>query len=299
MLSIVAAVAPALPGCAFKHFAPIPYRPALYEATHPDLPGRVVLFGSVHAGIARFYPLPDAVQAAYRAADRLAIEMDVAAHLPELREAVAPLSVYAPGESLEAVVSPQVVCALRTHQGYDEQEWRRTRRMRPWALALALVSADDAALAASGTQGIEAFMLAAARRDGKPVTELETAAEQAHAFGGGSPVEQEAMLALRLRQIRAFDRTFADIVDAWRVGDTERLAALKRHAYPPDGVLGSAHRRVFDERDARMAQRLAALAAQPGTTMAVLGAFHLVGEASVPARLRAAGFDLRRTDYAY
>lgn len=291
------ATALALPGCAFKHFAPIPYRPALYEAIHPQLPGKLVLFGSVHAGIPRFYPLPDAVEAAYRRADRLAIELDVASHIAELRQAIAPMSVYAPGHSLETAVSRQLVSELRAHLKYDAHEWRRTMLMKPWAIALSMVSVDDAGLAASSAQGIEAFMLESARRDRKPILELETATEQAHAFAGGSDNEQEAMLALRLRQLKAFDRTFSHIVDAWRVGDVDRLGALKVHAYPVDGVLGEGHRRVFTERDTRMARRLATIAEQPGTVLVVVGAFHLAGDQSVVTRLRDAGFDVQRIGY--
>ena len=293
----VAAATVALPGCAYKSFTPIPYRPALYEANHADLPGRILLFGSVHAGIPRFYPLPDAIEAAYRSADRVAIELDVASHMPALRAAVAPLAAWAPGESLETVVSPKLLRELRRHFRYDHLEWSKTRYTKPWALALSMVSVDDAGLAATGTHGIESYMLKMAREDGKAVVELETAAEQAWAFAGGSPEEQEAVLAFRLEQLKGYDRTFSQIVQAWRLGDVDRLARLRLHAYPTAGVLGSAHRRVFTERDERMAQRLAGEARLPGTVMAVVGAFHLVGEGNMLDHLREAGFEIKRIGY--
>lgn len=284
-------------GCAYKQLAPIiGYSPPLFEATHPDRPATVRLFGSVHAGLPRFYPLPDSIERAYAASTRVAIELDAAKHHSALRRAVAPMSLYEPGQSLETAISPKLLAELRDYYRYDLHEWRQVRMMKPWAIALSMVSADDANLAATGSEGIESHVLARAGRDGKPVHELETAAEQAFAFAGGTLSEQEAVLALRLEQVRSFDKTFSRIIDAWRVGDERQLAALKLHAYPLQGPVAGNHRRIFSDRDQRMVERLDRLAAEPGDLFVVVGAFHLAGDDSMIHRMRAMGWKVRRVN---
>lgn len=281
-------------GCAYKHVSGVPYLPPLFTALHPDRPAVVRLFGSLHTGLARFYPLPDAVEAAYAASTRVAVELDARRHHAALRTAVAPMSTWPQGETLETGLAPELVNRLRDHYRHDPQEWQTVRHMKPWAVALSMVSADDATLAASGGEGIETHVMARARRDGRPVLELETAAEQAFAFAGGSLAEQEAVLALRMEQLRRHDNTFTRIVDAWRVGDERRLAELKLHAYPDTGVLAGNHRRIFTDRDRRMAERLDTLAQEPGDIFAMVGAFHLAGPDSMIERLTDLGWKVRR-----
>ncbi len=274
-------VAIALPaiaaGCAWTRIPGMRYAPPLFELSREGAPGRVVLLGTVHAGLPRFFPLPDRVERAFAGARRLLVEIDPDAQAEAIRAHGAALGVLPPGESLDTVLRPETLRALR--DAYHDRPWalHAMRRLRPWALALQLPDLDDERMGADPREGLERHLIDRARARGLPLVELERADVQVRAFAGGPPEEQDAVLALRLAHRAAHARTYTRIVDAWRLGDLEALAELKDFAFPPQGPLADLRRRLFAERDEGLADGLRAALEVPGPAMALVGALHLAG----------------------
>ena len=247
-------------------------------------------------GVPRFYPLPDEVERAFAGAGLIAIEIDARARWAALQAAFAAHTRLPEGRTLEQVAPPGLAARARKAFSADDAEWRGLRRLQPWALSIRLISTDDRSIEASTTWGHEAHFLARAAQRRLPVLELESVDEQVALFTGGSLDEQLAELALRLARLDDWDRTLHRLLDAWRTGDTAALQALKDDAYGrrDDPVLGSLRQRLFGERDARLAARLAAAASPAAPLFAVLGAFHLVGDGNVGQQLEQHGFRLSR-----
>jgi uncharacterized protein YbaP (TraB family) len=253
------------------------YSPPMLALERAGAPGRIALLGTVHAGLPRFYPLPDEVERAFGAARRLLVEVDVDAQAAAIRAVGIELALLPDGATLEATLRPRTLRALR--DAYRDRPWalQSMRRLQPWALALQLPDLDDERMGVDPRDGLERHLVARARARGLPVLELERADAQVRAFAGGSLDEQDAALALRLEHRAAHARTFRRIVDAWRTGDLEALAALKDFAFPPAGPLAGLRRRLFAERDEGLADALSAALGTPEPAMALVGALHLAG----------------------
>jgi hypothetical protein len=291
--TMAVAATSALPGCAFRHFPPIPYTPLLYSLRAPDAPGEITLFGGLHSGLSRFYPLPDRVEQAFAESRQLLIEVDLVAQTAAIRQATGPVALLPDGQTLEQVLSPGVLRMLHAHYALRPWDWEEVRRLQPWALTLLLPNADDVRLAASARDGLDHTLLARARAAGKPVVELEAPADQIRALASGTFAEQEATLALRLEQLQAWDRTYTQIVHAWRTGDAGALAELKDRAYPPDGPLAGLRERLFAQRDARWTREMTSVLEQPERSFALVGVLHLVGPDSLLLELSRQGIDVR------
>jgi uncharacterized protein YbaP (TraB family) len=162
-------------------------------------------------------------------------------------------------------------------------------RLQPWAIALLLPNADDVNMLVDGGDGIETHLIERSRRRGLPVIELESPAAQIAAFAGGSAEEQDAMLALRLAQRSSWDRTYSEIVDAWRLGDLTALAALKDRAFPASGSSAALRQRLFTERDQAIAIRLRDELDTPAPGLAVIGVLHLAGPDAITGILSTLG----------
>jgi len=295
----VAALGVALAGCAFRHDPFSAYAPPLYEVTDAvsaKPAGRLYLFGGIHAGLSRFYPLPEAVEAAWQRSTRLAVELDGAHRHDELRAAFATRTQLPPGTTLENLVAPDVLRAIRDHYGFGRREWEARLRMQPWALEMLLIGQDDERIETESRWSVDAYFLRRARADGRPVIELETADAQLEAFAGGTLEEQAAALTARFRRIQDWDRTMFELVDAWRLGDDATLARIKDRTFGPCQPTSTQRERVFGQRDRAMADRLAALLREGDTVFVVVGALHLVGPDSLPALLRARGLEVRRVE---
>jgi uncharacterized protein YbaP (TraB family) len=273
-----ALAAPALAaGCAWTRIPGMRYAPPMLELSREGAPGRVLLLGTVHAGLPRFYPLPPQVERAFAEARSLLVEIDTEVQADAIRAAGVELGVLPPGETLASVLQPSTLRALR--DAYRDRPWElhAMRRLRPWALTLQLPDLDDERMGAESRDGLERHLIARARARPIPVVELERADAQVRAFAGGTHDEQDAALALRLALREAHARSFGRIVDAWRVGDLDRLAELKDLAFPPEGRLAPLRRRLFAERDEGLADGLAAALDAPRASMALVGVLHLAG----------------------
>ena len=123
-----------LSGCAYRNAPFTPYAPALYEVVPADTAasggGRAYLFGAIHTGLSRFYPLPEAVERTWAQATHLACELDAQARHAELRAAFARRTHLPDGTTLDTLVAPEVLQGIRTHLGYGPHEWRQRLRLR-------------------------------------------------------------------------------------------------------------------------------------------------------------------------
>jgi len=261
----------------------------MFSLSRSDAPGRITLLGSVHAGLTRFYPLPDPVEAAFDGAARLLVELDARAQAGAIRSATAAAALLPDGATIDQVLRPPTMAALTRAFQADPWALRRLMRLRPWAMALLLPNADDVSLLADGGEGIESHLIERSRRRGLPVIELESPAAQIAAFAGGSPDEDDAVLALRLAQRSSWDRTYSEIVDAWRRGDMTALAALKDRAFPASGHTARLRERLFTDRDQAMAIRLRDELDTPAPALAVIGVLHLAGPDAITGILSTLG----------
>jgi len=289
VLALAGALSLSAAGCAYRSIPGWRYQPPMFSLSRSDAPGRITLLGSVHAGLTRFYPLPDPVEAAFDGAARLLVELDARAQAGAIRSATAAAALLPDGATIDQVLRPPTMAALTRAFQADPWALRRLMRLRPWAMALLLPNADDVSLLADGGEGIESHLIERSRRRGLPVIELESPAAQIAAFAGGSPDEDDAVLALRLAQRSSWDRTYSEIVDAWRRGDMTALAALKDRAFPASGHTARLRERLFTERDQAMAIRLRDELDTPAPALAVIGVLHLAGPDAITGILSTLG----------
>ena len=85
-----------------------------------------------------------------------------------------------------------------------------------------------------------------------------------------------------------------ELLAAWRAGDESALDDILRASFRGDSDGEALARRLLDERNRRMATRVEAELAAGGVVFVVVGAAHLVGEASLTRLLEARGHRVER-----
>ncbi len=231
------------------------------SATHS-----VYVFGSMHVARSDFYPLPKAVEDAYRQADELVVEVDIS-DLAKVSRSI-PLLTYAPPDSLDKHVSPQVWKQLEAASSRSRQDVDALKSLRPATLASALV------VGALSEHGYD---------------------PQAGVLAGLTDDEGDAMLRETLEETQSGELlTNADrLASAWKAGDDEAIARLLREANK-DAASQKIFSKLFDERNPAMADKIAALASGPEHALIVIGAGHLAGQNNVLDLLKAKGLQVRR-----
>ncbi|WP_375202215.1 TraB/GumN family protein [Hyphococcus sp.] len=166
--------------------------------------------------------------------------------------------------------------------------------MRPWNAFLTLSVQFIINQGFQPGAGVDHVLLADAKAAGKDVRFFETIEEQLAFFTGLSPEVEKDLLVITIRdwdkQADAFDELFT----AWATGDTDLIDVNMNEDMREQAP--EVYQRLIVDRNAAWAEMLdAELKEQSGKVMVAVGAAHLVGgEFSVPALLKAKGYEVSR-----
>lgn len=256
----------------------------LYEITRPGL-ATSYLLGTMHSDDPAVVAIAERIAPQLRAADRVVLEMTLDA---DTRLQASQGMMLPPDEHLADLVTAELFQALTVAARERGLPSMLVGRLKPWALALTL------SLPPRQGAFLDEVVAQQAERSGKPITGLESAAEQLLAFDAMPLPLQLDLLRQTLRSRPAFEQQWQALQDAYLARDLEQLQALSAEQM---AAMDAATRHWFDEqvinvRNRRMRVRLLPLLRKEACFIAV-GALHLPGEGGLLAGLRKAGFTVR------
>jgi uncharacterized protein YbaP (TraB family) len=164
--------------------------------------------------------------------------------------------------------------------------------MRPWLAALTLTTAPLLKAGLDPQQGVDRQLQTQMLAAGKPVLGLETAEQQIHFLADMSDTMQLAFLQATLKDVGKDSRELTELIDAWKAGDTGRIAQIEDEDLRQQAP--ALYRRLLVRRNQAWAVTIAAMLKQPGTTFIAVGAAHLAGPDSVQAQLHKLGIETIR-----
>jgi uncharacterized protein YbaP (TraB family) len=253
----------------------------------------VYVFGSLHVARSDFYPLPKPVEDAYRQADEVVVEVDISDQA-KLAKSL-PMLTYTAPDSLDQHVSPAVWKQLEAASTASQQDVSTIKPLKPAALASVLMLGVLATHGYDPQAGIDLHFIHEAHTDHKKIVELESIDFQAGILGGLSDEEGDAMLGETLQESRSGElvRAVDQLAAAWKAGDAETVGRLLRESNK-DAASKRVFAKLFDERNAPMADRIATIAAGSEHALIVIGAGHLAGQGNVLELLKAKGLQVRQ-----
>jgi uncharacterized protein len=254
----------------------------------------VWLLGSVHVGSEDFYPLDPRIEAAFAEADTVACEIDLSDPAKAAQASLLAMQrgSYPAGETLRDHVSAETWQALTTYLAAQDLPVSMFERFKPSLASVMLAMAEMQKAGLDPDQGIDRHFLDRAHADSIPVVDLETVQQQVDVLFGQDAGVEELILEESLAQSgEEMARTLADMLAAWRAGDTEAISTLIAEQWLDDPRLLDFHEAILERRNRLMAQTIDGRAGRGRATwFVVVGAAHLVGEEGVPALLAKAGW---------
>ena len=250
------------------------------------------LFGSIHFLKKSFYPLPQPIEDAYKQSQVVVFEADVGEmNSPDAQVKMIQSAKAAEGETLKDVLSKETYAKLEAHLTDSGLPIAVFDPLRPWMVAVALVSTEIMKLGYNPEEGVDRYFFGKAKKDKKETASLETLDAQLGLFTGLTKQEQDAMLRETLQEISNFKKDLHGIIDAWKTGDTKALEKFMldaMHEYP------ELHKKLLIDRNKQWVDKLQKLHASGKTVFVVVGAAHLVGKDSVVDLLSAKGLKARQ-----
>jgi uncharacterized protein YbaP (TraB family) len=254
--------------------------------------GVVYLVGSIHVLTPDFYPLNPALDAAFKDADLLVEEVDMA----DMLDPTAQLRILSRGmlpgdQSLDKLLSPSTLALVRKATGDLGPAGQPLMRFKPWMLAIALQGLELQKAGYDPEIGLDKHFYDQAKSAGKSVQGLETADYQISVFDGMTMEQQDRMLAQTLKELQTELASVGKLADAWKSGDAptvERIVQAELKAEP------QMYQRLLVDRNKAWLPKIEALFARPGHALVVVGAAHLVGADGVIAMLKAKGYTVEQ-----
>lgn len=239
----------------------------------------VYLFGSIHFLKKDFYPLPKPIEDAYRQSDTAVFEVDFEEmKSPEAQVKMAREGKYPEGQTIRQHLPKETYDKLHARVAETVGNGSAFDSLKPWMVAVALLGIELQKLGFEPEQGVDLYFADKARKDKKQVMALETVDVQLALFSGLSRDEQDAMLSETLQEISKFEKIFTDVIQAWKIGDTQALdkfivESMREHP--------KIHKKLLIDRNKQWADKLEKLLTGPKDVFVVVGAAHLIGKDSV------------------
>lgn len=254
------------------------------------------LFGTVHVGRDDFYPLPQAVEKAYRGSQIVALEID-STDVQALNAAVA-VAIYQPPDKLDNHLSAALLERLKSAMTRIGVQYEQAQRMKPFMAMLMLTSAEYSKLGYDAAMGLDIHFADRAVKDGKRIVQLESAAAQFSMMDSLSSGLQEELLVVTLDEIESKQvaSLVEEMVSAWMVSDLGRLQRVlteeERKLSP--GRAREFHEKFLASRNAAMAQKIDSMLKERASMFIAVGAAHALGDDGLVELLKRKGYRVRQ-----
>ena len=266
-----------------------PAHPALWKVSGAS--GTVWLFGTIHALPPGYAWRDAAIERAIAEAQALVVETVLDAD-PAKSAALFHALALSPGlPPLVERVRPADRAKLAELLARSPIPVKALDGMETWAAGLVVTGVALSDLGLSASAGVEQTIEQSFIAAHKPISGLETPAQQFGFLDTLPEDEQRRLLTETLDDPREARAEFTAMLKAWSAGDEAAIARTFDEEAQVSPLLRAV---LITKRNAAWAEWIAAKLAQPGVTMIAVGAGHLAGPGSVQALLAARGFAVTR-----
>jgi uncharacterized protein len=268
-------------------------RALLWEVKSPQ--GNIVyLFGTIHVGKPSFYPLPTSTQLALRQSAKIVVEADVTdqSDATELEK----LMQYPAGKTLESALPESLLARLRLQLEKRRIPYAAMRSMKPVIIGGMIPIVDYMRLGYDMKHGLDLWLIEYAKREQKPLLQLESQLGQLQLMSNMPDALQEAFLDNALRTIEQ-DRTaeaVTGIVNAWQLGDPVLLQDLVGQASEGMRLTERLDDYLLHARHPGMLKKIESYLASGEIHFVAVGSLHLVGPRGLVALLRQKGYVVKQ-----
>lgn len=249
---------------------------------------RILIMGSIHFLRAKDHPLADELIDAYQNADALYMEIDMDDVNPfSAKLIMTELGTDPDGRTLQELLGTSVYSEVSKKAQTLGVDLALVDNSEPWFAALLITQLRLMKLGFDPSFGVEQQFLERARVDGKEIYGLETMQEQLASLNELPLSAQRKFLIQTLDEIAEVDSDMDNIVGAWKTGDTQTLEQTLLVGLGDTPVVYDS---LLAQRNENWVKAIRGLTDDPENYLIIVGAMHLVGDASVLRMLAASGY---------
>ncbi|MDH3491334.1 MAG: TraB/GumN family protein [Gammaproteobacteria bacterium] len=250
----------------------------------------VYLLGSIHLLRAEDHPLPTVIDAAYKDAEVLIMELDMDDIDAALTQQLFNQSgVLRDGTTLRDLMGEESYLRAAAAAELSDIPIDLLAQSKPWLAAITVEMMALYRIGFNPALGVEMHLTSRAVADGKPIEGLEAIEEQLAFLDGLSLQAQRDLLIQTLEDSADMRESIEEMIRAWRYGDIEFLESGLLESFAEHEELNE---ELVTKRNRRWVSQIAELLDDRDDYLVIVGALHLVGEAGVPKLLAQEGIKI-------
>jgi uncharacterized protein len=260
-----------------------------------SMTNRLWLYGTIHAGKAEWFPLPEPVERALAESQVLVVEADVT-DLEAMAKTTGSLS-YPPPDELSKHVPAgdyERFKAQLEKQGIPE---RAVKRLKPFPASSLLMFSEWGRQGFQPTHGIDSYLLRKAKAAKKAIVELEGVEAQAQLIDSLTEDEQRAAFAGTVAALESglTGEQIDGMVKAWQSGDAFLLLEVaRRYNEKTPGARELEEKFIWSRHDAMVKKIEEFLNKSDRRHFVAVGSLHLAGPRGLVELLRKKGYLVRQ-----
>ncbi len=250
----------------------------------------VYLLGSVHIAKKELYPLPKNIEAAFRSADTLVVEVNIndTDALLSTQQLTLQASMYAQPDTLEKHLSAKTHELARTKLGELGLDISQFGMFKPWFVAMTIMGLEMKRLGFDPEWGVDIYFLRQAA--GKKIVELENADFQIKLLSGLSDSQQNLFLFYTIIDLNNLEKGLDALLQAWSLGDIAAMEELTFRGLAEHPEMLPIYEKLLYERNITMASKIEGFLKEGGTRFVVIGSGHLLGSKGILKLLERKGY---------
>ena len=254
----------------------------------------VYLFGTIHLGKKDFYPLPDAVEKALASSKKLVVEADISKTegLADIRK----LIMYEAPDTLEKKIPSALFARLKTQLGKFKIPVDGMKPMKPFMVGALLSVNEFTRLGYDMNFGVDAYLIASANKQMKPVLELESQLGQIELLTNMPPLLQETFLENALTSLEegTIAAQMSGVVAAWQTGDVKQMQDAVAAANKGAKQAGEFDEILLYNRHPAMLKKVEGYLSENQPHFVAVGSLHLLGPKGLVELLAAKGYKVKQ-----
>jgi uncharacterized protein YbaP (TraB family) len=253
------------------------------------------VLGSIHIADKSLYPMPATIDDAFQSADLLLVEVDIRkVDMNQMQIAMLQSGTYPPGDDLFKHISPETRARLTSYLGSFGMPAAGFSRMRAWMLGATVEMLPMLKAGLNPSEGIDLYFLNKA--GDKRVEQLEDAEWQIKLLSQMPESISDAWLSHALDESADWKERWQKLATSWREGDADALDELLSGDGQKEGAEEIAFdRKLREERNVPMADRLEKCLHSSDSCFMVVGAAHVVGTEGIVKLMQKRGYRVEQT----
>lgn len=249
------------------------------------------LLGSIHFLKPQNYPLHATIETAFNKSDVLAVEADISgAKVMSAATSLMQHAMYRDGRTVKDEISGKTYDLVKQKLEGMSMGVDYVMKFKPWFVAVTIMQYQLTQIGYNASAGVDVHFLNKAAQKGIPVKELEGLSFQVNLFNSFSRKENEHFLLSTIVSTNKLQEQMTKMVNAWLAGDAQTMHRNNTGYLSQYPELLPMYKRLNDDRNVTMTQKIMAYLSSGKTHFVVVGAAHLIGPNGIVSLLRNKGY---------